>query len=73
MAKFVHNHHPHSSTGKSPFYLMLGYEPQAIPNIIKKSHLPTVEEHLMNLEKARDKALTAHKLTQQLMKNQIKF
>ena len=23
MAKFVHNHRPHSTTGKSPFYLML--------------------------------------------------
>ena len=27
IAKFVHNHRPHSSTRKSPFYLMLGYEP----------------------------------------------
>ena len=51
---------------------MLGYEPQAIPNIIENSCLPAVEECLKNLEKARNKALTTHKLTQQLMKNQIK-
>ena len=46
MAKFVHNHRPHSSTGKSPFYLMLGYEPQAIPNIIETARLPALEECL---------------------------
>ena len=51
---------------------MLGYEPQAIPNIIEKSHLPAVEECLKTLEQARNKALATHKLTQQLMKNWIK-
>ena len=46
---------------------MLGYEPQAIPNIIENSHLPAVEEHLKTLEQARNEALAAHKLMQQLM------
>ena len=44
MEKFVHNHHPHSSTRKSPFYLMMGYELQALPEIIKTAQLPAVEE-----------------------------
>ena len=52
MAKFIHNHCPHSTTGKSPFYYMLGYEPQAIPNIIETAHLPALEEHLRNLDTA---------------------
>ena len=72
MAKFVHNHHPHSTTSKSPFYLMLRYEPQAIPNIIESAHLPALEECLRNLDTSRKEALAAHKLAQQLMKNRIK-
>ena len=72
MAEFIHNHRPHSTTGKSPFYLMLGYEPQAIPSIIETAHLPALEEHLRNLDTSRKEALAAHKLAQQLMKNWIK-
>ena len=72
MAEFVHNHRPHSTTGKSPFYLMLGYELQAIPSIIKTAHLPALEDHLRNLDTSRKEALAAHKLAQQLMRNQIK-
>ena len=72
MAESIHNHRPHSSTGKSLFYLMLGYEPQAIPNIIKNSYLPEVEECLKTLERARNEALAAIKLTQQLITNWFK-
>ena len=72
MAEFVHNHRPHSTTSKSPFYLMLGYEPQAIPSIIETTHLPALEDRLRNLDTSQKEALAVHKLTQQLMKNQIK-
>ena len=50
MAEFVHNHRPHSTTGKSPFYLMLGCEPQAIPSIIETAHLLALEDRLRNLD-----------------------
>ena len=81
MAECVHNHHPHSTTSKSPFYLMLGYEPQAVPNIIETAHLPALEEQLRNHEKARNEALSVHKLAQQvisspnlpLLKSTIRF
>ena len=72
MAEFVHNHRPHSSTGKSPFYLMMGYEPQALPEIIETARLPTVEERLNSLKEARNEALAAHKISQELMKDRIK-
>ena len=72
MAEFVHNHRPHSTTGKSLFYLMLGYEPQAIPSIIETAHLLALEDCLRNLDTSRKEALTVHKLTQQLMRNWVK-
>ena len=51
---------------------MLGYEPQAIPSIIETAHLLALEEHLRNLDTSQKEALAAHKLAQQLMRNQIK-
>ena len=43
MAEFVHNIRPHSTTGKSLFYLIMGYELQALPDITNKTDLPTIE------------------------------
>ena len=71
MAKFVHNIRPHSVTGKSPFYLIMGYEPQALPDITNKTNLPAVEKRLDEIVKARNKASAAHKLARQTMKNWI--
>ena len=66
-AEFAHNHRPHSITGKSPFYLMMGYEPTPLPNVLPSSPLPAVEEHLRNLQAARLEALAAHELARQTM------
>ena len=51
---------------------MLGYEPQAIPSIVETAHLLALEDHLRNLDTSQKEALAAHKLAQQLMRNQIK-
>ena len=72
MAEFVHNIRPHSTTGKFPFQLIMGYQPQALPDITNKSDLPAVEKRLNKLIKARDEAQAAHELARQLMKNRIK-
>ena len=72
MAEFVHNIRPHSTTGKSPFQLIMGYQPQALPDITNKTDLPAVEKRLDELVKARDEAQAAHELARQLMKNRIK-
>ena len=71
MAKFVHNIHPYSTTQKTPFYLMMGYKPQALPDITNKTDLPAIKKQLDALAKARDKAATAHKLTLFTMRNCI--
>ena len=51
MAEFVHNLATHSSTQKSPFSLILGYEPQDYPKI-GQTFLPSLEEQLSLLGQA---------------------
>ena len=71
MAEFIHNIWPHSTTRKSPFYLIMGYKPQALPDITNKTNFPTIEKQLNELVKARDEASAAHKLARFTMKIQI--
>ena len=66
-AEFAHNHRPHSITNQSPFYLMMGYEPCALPSVISDTTIPTVETRLKALSAACDEALVAHELAHQVM------
>ena len=65
--EFTHNHHPHSVTSQSPFFLMMEYEPHALPSVIQNSTIPAVETRLKNLTAARNEALAAHELARQVM------
>ena len=55
LTEFTHNHRPHSVTSQSPFFLMMGYEPHALPSIIQNSAILAVETRLKNLTAARKK------------------
>ena len=66
-AKFAHNHRPHSVAGKSPFFLMMGYEPIAFPTILPSSSVPAVEICFKELTAMRNEALAAHELACQVM------
>ena len=65
--EFTHNHHPHSVTTQSPFYLMMGYEPCALPTVISETSIPAMEDCLKTLNAARDEALASHELARQVM------
>ena len=66
-AEFAHNHRPHSVTNQSLFYLMMGYEPRALPSVIANTSIPAVESRLKTLFAARNEALAAHELARQVM------
>ena len=51
-AEFAHNQRTHSVTKNSPFYLMMGYEPKAIPTAFPETRIPATEERLSKLNKA---------------------
>ena len=70
MAEFAHNSATHSLTQKSPFSLILGYEPHNYPKI-RQTFLPSLEDRLTLLDQARDEALVAHDKTRQMMKERI--
>ena len=70
MAEFAHNSATHLSTQKSPFSLILGYEPRDYPKI-GQMFLPSLKDRLTLLEQARDEVLAAHEKAQQSMKEQI--
>jgi transposase InsO family protein len=48
-AEFVHNHRKHNSHNTSPFFLMMGYEPRALPHVLPNSTVPAVEERVQKL------------------------
>ena len=70
MAEFVHNSTTHSLTQKSPFSLILGYEPRDYLKI-GQTFLPSLMDWLTLLEQAQDEALAAHEKAQQTMKEWI--
>ena len=70
MVEFTHNSATHSVTQRTPFSLMMGYEPRAYPPL-GKTFLPNLESCLSNLSAAQDGAQAAHKLAQQRMKEWI--
>ena len=63
--EFTHNHHPHSITNQSSFYLMMGYEPYVLSTVLSETSIPTIETHLKSLSAAR--AFATHELTRQVM------
>jgi len=69
--KFIINQRTHSTQKALPFYLMIGYEPKGIPTPFPATNVPSAQEQIQILQRARDEALAAHKLACQTMAERV--
>ena len=66
--EFAHNSAPHSVHGETPFKLIMGYTPKALPNeLITPVELPTLSDRLHQLSNIRKEATAAHELARRKM------
>ena len=65
--EFSYNQKSHATQTKSPFYLIMGSDPKAIPTAFPSTNVPEAEEWISNLQKAWDKVIAAHELARQKM------
>jgi Chromo (CHRromatin Organisation MOdifier) domain len=72
MVEFTHNNRRHADRLKTPFELMLGESPLAIPITFENTKYPSVEERIKNLVTSREEALAAHELARSRMADRIK-
>ena len=62
LAEFVHNQQTHEVHKSTPFQLMYGYNPVAIPSVIPRTDTPAVEQRLNDIDCFRQEALATHEL-----------
>lgn len=62
IAEFALNSRQHSATGKSPFFMNYGYNPEFHVSINLLNKVPKAEECLQSLKEARDDAQAALRL-----------
>jgi hypothetical protein len=62
LAQFAHNSKTHEALRQSPFQLMYGTTPVALPLVSERTNNPAADNRIDLLYKAREEALAAHNL-----------
>jgi hypothetical protein len=71
MVKFTHNNQQHSDRKHTPFELMMGVNPLAIPLTHEYTKYPSIKEQVGGLINMREEALAAHEFACQRMLQRI--
>ena len=67
LLEFTHNSRPHADRTTSPFELLMGVKPKALPEAFERTDYPSNEERIKTLERTRSEALAAHELARNRM------
>jgi hypothetical protein len=62
LAQFTHNARTHEAIKQSPFQLMYGTKPMALPEVSEKTNSPVANDRINQLYKSREEALATHNL-----------
>ena len=65
--EFTHNNRRHADRQHTPFELMFGESPVAVPLSFENTKYPTMEERMRTLIRNREEALAAHELARSRM------
>ena len=69
--EFSHNQRANANSGKTPFELIMGYNPTPIPSFTLTSKYPALEDRLRELRDIRQEALAAHEMARVRMAERI--
>ena len=70
--EFTHNNRRHADRQNTPFELMFGESPVAIPLSFENTKYPTMEDKIKTLLRNREEALAAHELARSCMTDRRK-
>ena len=62
LAQFVHNSRTHEAIKQSPFQLIYGTKPVALPEVSEKTNSPVANNRINQLYKSREEVLATHEL-----------
>jgi hypothetical protein len=65
--EFTHNNRRHADRLQTPFELMFGESPTAIPLTFESTKYPAMEDRMKTLQRNREEALAAHELARNRM------
>ena len=71
--EFTHNNQRHADRQTTPFELMFGESPKAIPLTFENTKYPAVEERMKALLQNREEALASHELARSHMADRWKL